>query len=42
VAVGGEYFAPRQGPFPGEGLIPFPRPLYSYTRVVRLLSAIVA
>ena len=42
LAVGGAHSAPNQGPFPGGGLIPFLRPLYSYSWVVGLLSAIVA
>jgi NCS1 family nucleobase:cation symporter-1 len=42
LAVGGAHSAAGQTPFPGEGLIPFLRPLYSYCRVVGLLSASVA
>jgi NCS1 family nucleobase:cation symporter-1 len=42
LAVGGAHSTENQGPFPGDGLIPFLRPLYSYSWVVGLLSAIVA
>src|SRR6266542_1199046 len=42
LAVGGAHSASGQGPFPGDGLIPFLRPLYSYSWVVGLLSATVA
>src|SRR6266702_7087238 len=42
LAVGGAHSAPNQGPFPGDGLIPFFRPLYSYSWVVGLLVAILA
>jgi NCS1 family nucleobase:cation symporter-1 len=42
LAVGGAHSARGQGPFPGDGLIPFLRPLYSYSWVVGLLSAILA
>jgi len=42
LAVGGAHSAPSQGPFPGDGLIPFFRPLYSYSWVVGLMAAIIA
>jgi len=42
LAVGGAHSTENQGPFPGDGLIPFLRPLYSYSWVVGLLSAVVA
>jgi NCS1 family nucleobase:cation symporter-1 len=42
LAVGGAHSTQGAGPFPGDGLIPFLRPLYSYSWVVGLLSAIVA
>src|SRR5919201_4223276 len=40
LAVGGAHSAPGGGPFPDGGLIPFLKPLYSYSWVVGLLSAI--
>ena len=42
LAVGGAHSAPGGGPFPDGGLIPFLKPLYSYSWVVGLLSAILA
>jgi len=39
LAVGGAHSAQNQGPFPADGVIPFLRPLYSYSWVIGLLSA---
>ncbi|GAA4425959.1 NCS1 family nucleobase:cation symporter-1 [Actinokineospora soli] len=40
LSVGGAYSRPGEGPFPEDGLIPFLKPLYDYSWVVGLASAL--
>ncbi len=42
LAVGGAHSKPGFGPFPNDGLIPFLKPLYSYSWVAGFLSAMLA
>jgi NCS1 family nucleobase:cation symporter-1 len=42
LAVGGAHSRPGGGPFPSDGIIPFLKPLYSYSWVAGFLSALLA
>jgi len=42
LAVGGAHSTPGGGPFPSDGIIPFLKPLYSYSWVAGFLSALLA